>query len=161
MEHFADALLNRKFDLKAEILAVEKLFNDSGVESSVSLRVTRNFLLWKHRNNYVTFSDFRDGIGISNILQRCRSKGSVSINDFIFYCEYMLSILYIPNVIGVSRIITIQDNIDNALEKLNYTRHCVDGLFHIIEKNILVSEAADIVKDNYDLGESIYSFNYR
>lgn len=159
MEHFADALLNRKYDINKEILALEKLFKDYGGSTNISDRVHRNFLRWRHRNNFVDFKTFFEDKGLKIIVEKSVT-GTVTLDEFIYYCEYMLSILNVPDVGSCINSFYIRDNIENILEKLNYIEHRFDGLYHIVKKDILVSEAADIVKDNYDLGEGIYSFNY-
>ena len=162
MEHFVDKLLSREYDLTEEILAIENLFlrkDDYG--SSIYNTVSRNFLNWHLRNNYIEFDNFFTSTGLEDIVEMCHKNCEISIEEFIYYCEYILNIFLISGVNQRVYVRFIKDNITNLLEKLNYVSHFADGKWHIVEKNVLVSEGADIVQDNYDLGESIYSFNYR
>lgn len=161
MEHFVDKLLSREYDLAEEILAIEKLFlKTDNYGGSIYNTVSREFLYWRLRNNYIDFDDFFTSTGLEYIVEKCHENYGISIEEFIYYCEYILNIFLLSSVNQRTYVRFIKDNIFNTLEKLNYISHFDEGRWHIVEKNVLVSESADIVQDNYDLGESIYSFNY-
>lgn len=161
MEHFIDNLLNREYNLNDEILAVEDLFLKRNPFKSMYDVMDENFLSWKKRNNYVDFDTFFEDMGISNIVEKCNYKIPISLDEFLYYCEYMLNMLVFEPVFKHVNSKYIKENICNLLEKLNYQQHRNNGNIHIVEKNVLVSEAADALQDNYELGECIYSFNYR
>ena len=162
MEHFADELLSREYDLSEEILAIEKLFlMKDGCGVSIYGTVSNNFLYWHLRNNYIEFDTFFNAMGIGEIVEKSRNGFDITLDDYIYYCEYILNIFLIHDVNRRVYVKFIRDNIINLLEKLNYVSNYSEGKWHIVEKNVLVSECADIVQDDYDLGESVYSFNYR
>ncbi len=162
MIHFVDTLLNREYNLAEEILAIENLFlKKDAYRNSIYDIASRNFLNWHLRNNYIDFEYFFTSTGLEEIVEMSHRGCEISIEEFIYYCEYILNIFLLSDVGGQTYVRFIKDNISNLLEKLNYVSHFADGKWHIVEKNVIVSECADIVQDNYDLGESIYSFNYR
>ena len=161
MKHFVDELLNREYCLSKEIAAIETLFLKKSGGYSLYEYASARFLNWELRNNYVEFDDFFSETGLEDIVDRSENDEDISLEEYIYYCEYMLNILCIPDV-GKQRFAKpIVDNIMNVLTKLNYKLHQSGKVYHIIENDILVSEASDIVQANYDLGEGIYSFNYR
>lgn len=161
MKHFADVILNREFDLREEILALENLFMDDNHGPSIYYEISNNFLYWRLRSNYVDFDDFVEGCGIADIVNKCENGFDISLEEYIFYCEFIYNVSKFNMVSSHAITPFIYQNISTVIEKLNYTVHYSNGIWHIVEKSVLVSEAADIVQDNYELGESIYSFNYR
>lgn len=161
MEHFVDKLLNRKYDLRSEINAIERLFVEKVNHESMYDKMCKEFLYWRLRNNYIHFDTFMKETGIEDIVERCYGGRPVSLEEYIYYCEYMLNVISCRSVSEHPHKHFIEQNIFNILNQLNYTMHSENGIRHIIENNILVSEAAEVVKENYDLGEAIYSFNYR
>lgn len=161
MKHFAEVLAQRKYNLREEIRAIEKLFNGNDSFYSMYSQLRSKFLQWHLRNNYIDLDTFLEKTGISGILFKANQTNKVSLEDYLYYCEYMLNVaeFLIPCDIPNSRFVI--ENIANTLEQLNYKPHLSGNVWHIIEKDVLVNEAADVVDTNYDLGESIYSFNYR
>lgn len=161
MKHFIDELLNRKYCLGKEVAAIEDLFLKKSGGYSLYEHVRAKFLNWELRNNYIEFDDFFSETGLEDIADKGQSDIDITLEEYIYYCEYMLNIIRIPGV-GEQRFVKpICDNILNVLTKLNYKPHWSGVAFHIVENDVLVSEASDIVQINYDLGEGIYSFNYR
>lgn len=158
MKHFMDELLDREYDLAEEVISLEVLFHAYGDYDSLEKKFSNNFLKWKYRNNYIDFDSFFEGTGLSNIVWRSSNLHHIDLDEYLFYCEFILNVI---NVMSHSVNNYIKDNVSNVLNKLNYKIHISEGKVHIIEDNVLVSEAAEIVSKNYDLGESIYSFNYR
>lgn len=161
MRHFADILLQRTYDLCEEIIAIEKLFLERKYGSSIFDVFSSYFLEWRLRSNYVDFETFFYNVGLGDIVEKCHQRCEISLEEYIYYCEYMLNVLEHPKLDRMSHTPFIRDNISRVLERLNYTSHVSDGIYHIVEKSVLVSEAADILQENYDLGEGVYSFNYQ
>lgn len=161
MRHFAEVLSQRKYNLREELRAIEKLFNGDSPVFSMYKNLRSKFLQWHLRNNYVDLDTFLEETGIRGILFRAAQANNVPLEDYLYYCEYMLNVteFLIPCQLPNTRFVI--ENITNTLEQLNYKSHFSGNVWHIIEKDVLVSEAADVVETNYDLGESIYSFNYR
>ncbi len=160
MEHFADVLLNRKYNLSDEIIALQQLFKNNQDRYSLNDIFEEQFLNWPLRSTYVDFDTFFRDTGLSKIYFTAQHK-AITIEDYIFFCEYMLNVITFDPLKKYSMSAHICDNIMHVLNELNYKVHITNNIYHVIERNILVAEAADAVQDNYDLGESIYSFNYR
>lgn len=141
--------------------AIESLFRKKIDNYSAYEIFEKNFLDWGDRNNFVDIKTFYSKMGIFKILNQYSRVDDIALEDFIYYCEFMLNIINFSPVSKCKNSFYIMLNISNILKKLNFEYRQTNKKFHIVEKNVLVSEAADIVKDNYDLGEGIYSFNYR
>jgi len=161
MTHFVDELLNRNYSLSKEIVALETLFLKKSGGYSIYEKFSSHFIEWKLRNNYIEFDDFFTETGLEDITEKGYNGFDISIEEYTYYCEYMLNVLNFPIVWEERYARPILDNMTNVLERLNYTVHLSDDVYHIVEKDVMVSEAADIVQSDYDLGEGIYSFNYR
>lgn len=163
MGSFLDALVQRKYNLADEIIAIEKLFHNQEYGISLCSTFSSIFLRWPHRNNYVSAKDFFDGMGIQDIIYSSKAKEDIPIELFVFYAECILNILIYVKYANHSEYIKyITQNINNVLESFNFQMN-VDkkGQIHIILKDVLVTESAEILQDTYDLGENVYAYNYR
>ena len=118
---------------------------------------------WPLRNNYVSVDLFLTEMGLLEITDFSAIGANISIEQYVYYVEFILNmVLFVDNNNETGYGKHILDNVVNVLGPLNYTIHFEDEKqVHVIQKDILVSEAAEIVQDSYELGESIYSFNYR
>lgn len=161
MKHFVDELLNREYDLRKEVVSLETLFLRKSGGYSIYDKFSARFIDWELRNNYIDFDDFFAETGLEEITEKCHLGCDISLDEYIYYCEYMLNVLAFPVVWEHRYANPILDNIMRVLPKINYAPHQSGNVYHIVQKDVLVSEAADIVQSNYDLGEGIYAFNYR
>lgn len=161
MKHFVEALLNRNYNLDKEIAAIERLFNKESRGRSIYDIFSEKFIEWDLRNNFIDFDDFFEETGLDGIVAKSEAGCGISLDEYTYYCEYVLNILNLPCVWDHHYAKYILDNIMNVLQKLNYTPHLDGKVYHIVQSNVMVSEAADILQSNYDLGEGVYSFNYR
>lgn len=163
MGKFLDALVQRKYNLADEINAIEILLRKSNYNTFSSYETFSNyFLRWPLRNNYINVKSFLDGTGIRDIIDGSKAEECISVDQFKFYVEFVLNMLYYIRYRSKSEYEQyVHENINNLLEQLNLKKHFADEKIHIIEKDILVSESSEILQDTYNLGESVYAYNYQ
>lgn len=161
MKHFVDELLNREYNLAKELASLETLFLRKSYGYSIYDLFSSSFIDWELRSNYIDFDDFFTETGLEEIADKSQSGCDISLEEYVYYCEYMLNVLAVPVVWEHRYSNPILDNITRVLSKINYTPHQSGNVYHIVQNDVLVSEAANIVQTNYDLGEGIYAFNYR
>ena len=163
MGKFLDALVQRKYDLAAEINSIEILMHKENYNTYSAYKIFSTwFLQWPHRNNYINVKSFLEDTGIQDIIDDSKAGECISIDRFTYYAECVLNILNYNSLRSRSGYEKyIHENINNVLEHLNYQRHTVDGDIHIVEKDVLISESVEILRDTYNLGESVYAYNYR
>jgi len=161
MKHFIDELLERKYDLRQEIVNIETLFLERYDGYSIYDKFNTVFIDWNLRNNYISFDDFFSHTGLEKIVEKCYNHCDISLEEFLYYCEYMINVLFVPKILSCRYSKAIIENIINVIHKLNYKLHETEKFIRIIQNDVVISEAADVVQSNYDLGEGIYAFNYR
>ena len=162
MGRFLDALCDRKYDLFAEVNSIEDLLNRGGQRSIIGC-FDKYFLNWPLRNNYVDWDTFFEQTGLESIVENCEAEEPISIDEFTYYAEYVLNLLsFVETIIKTDYFNPVVVNINNVLSHLNFKKHTDDiNRVHVIPNDCLVAESAEIVQDNYSLGESIYAYNYR
>ena len=163
MKHFLETLVQRDYNLAAEITAIEDLLHRIIRNDSIKSWFSKKFLEWPHRNNYVSLNAFLLETGLEKIVENSDREEAISLDDYLYYAEYVINMLpYLRNDLFITYTKAITANILNVIGRYNFEIHDDRrGGYHIIEKDVLVLEAAEIAQDSYDLGRSIYSYNYR
>ena len=167
MKAFIENLLERKYNFNDEILAINRLFTMVKYYESIKTHCSKKFLSWKHRNNFISLSDMCDSLGISDIEKKAKNKlQQNTLEDLIVYCEYITNIMNISNDFILNRdnyfAESIKQNIRNILNCINYEIRYFksEDYFKILEKDWQVTEAAEIVQDDHNLGELIYEYRH-
>lgn len=164
MKSFLETLAERKYDLSAEVNAIEDLIRRRNCfGTSILLSFKQQFLDWPRRNNFIDFDTFLIENKLDEIIEWCAIGEEISVDHYTYYAEFVVNmILFVDNKNEIVYSKHIIDNVNNVLRQLNYTFHFDDNKdVHIVPDDVLVSEAAEITQDTYGLGESIYAYNYR
>lgn len=165
---FMEELINRKFDLKEEILSLDKLLNEESNDlyleryRSIEDVVKYNFRKWGHRNNYINLQQMKDGMRLTSLLRRLRGDFGATIEEYINYAEYVMNICrFCLQYFLHENINLIYDNIRNVLDYLNHKIETIEdkGLIIIIPKEYETQCAIDIVREP-NLCENILMYNH-
>lgn len=165
-----DKLINRKFNLAKEIDNCERLLYQADIKGfSLYSLIEYHFTKWEHRMTFISFDDMRMEMGFKIILR----KDNVNIEEFCIYSECMINILYfiyfkVLNLLSPDKacfietiITTILENINKVLAQIGYEIKKSNSYNIIVPKDSIANEAAEIVQDNYNLGEDIFLYRHR
>lgn len=168
MEHFADKLLEKKYNYSKELLKIEELLKKDGIYS-INSTVNSNIPEWKKRNTCLTLQELRSEKQIDKIIVLANN---VFLNPniecefldyFIYYCEFVINIINIPNVFNscINYASIIVNNIKTILDSINKQINNIDGCYYIIEKDAILREAVEVVQEKYNLGEDLFLYRHQ
>lgn len=167
MGSFIETLINRKFDLNDEIEAIDALMNErSAYTSSLLEAIENSFRMWRHRANFISLKSMFSKLGLDEILLKAKQH-CINLEQYIYYVECIVNVIMIPHEkslfqLQISNRKTITENINRTLQQLNFQIHYFESedYFRIIVKDWKVSESAEVVGEQYGLGEKIYLYNH-
>lgn len=168
MKSFIETLINRKFNLAEEALTLHKLLKETSFAgSSLYAHINSKFRKWHHRANYISLDQLFDKTGMDAILSYTNRFNTISLDNFIYFSECIYNIMFVVRREDLGTLTAenrelIFQNIENIFNQLNYEIvYCEhDDYYRIIEKDWKTTISAEIVKDNYSLGEKIYLYRH-
>ena len=165
---FMEELINRKFDLKEEILSLNKLLNEESNKSylgeycSIEEVVEHNFRKWFYRNNYINLQQMKEGMRLTSLLKRLRGDFGATTEEYINYAEYVMNICsFCSQYFDHDNIELIHNNIENVLDYLNHKIEVIKDkdLIVIIPKSYEVEYTVNIIREP-NLCENILLYNH-
>ena len=157
MKSFMEELINRKFELNDEVLNIKTLLHQDHSDS-LYRAISAKFKKWKHRSNYITLDQFMDKMKINSIFTKA-TESNVSLDEFVYFAECIINLIFIVKqtdlyIIAKENRTAIFENLMNVLNQINFSVKYfeTEQFYRVIEKDWKITESAEIIKNEYDLG---------
>lgn len=161
---FIEKILSRKLNFSEEIKSINDLMTESWWSRiSIEEAAEDNFKNWKHRRTFITLSQMKTTMGISDLIKRaCSGHHYIEQNEFIYYAEYAINTYVIglrwaehPNKEVLFK------NVINVLDYCNYEIKWLDNdeYYVIIPKNYEINLSVNIIREP-NLCESIIMYHH-
>lgn len=173
--NFYERLYKTKFNLTIEIFKIEDLFSGNlkkFLEANFNLLSSKIRCNEIYIQNLINKTNAKNKLNSYSYLRSCYIENMnvqdiISFDDFKEYCECIMTIFY--NFLKIakkyinenfSEMKTITDNIKFVLEKLNHEIKYINDICYIVEIDYKVTQAAEIIDNEYDLGNQLYKYNH-
>ena len=167
MEHFEEAIKRTKLNYDNMVKKLEIELNTVGFLSSPYDVIRENFNDWDNSFNYLNLNELIESSGISKIISKVENSKQITRSEFIFYLEYVLFILKIPNEEDLKLLANFEfrhSTIYNIIHKCLIRMGCKiienDNGCYIVPKDGKTELATQITKNTYNLNEDMWLFNH-
>lgn len=171
MVSFMERLISREYNLCDEIITIENLIKQYINNNCIYDCVNANFSKWKHRNNFVNLKQLYEGMALDAVINIAERDDHISRDVFLYYAEFVYNVLRVAYYFSdyaktkkkeCENVKIIKENIEKILNQLNCELHYdkKNDYYKIILSDFKVELAAEIVQDNYNLGELIYDYKH-
>lgn len=165
MDHFLDNVTKANINYKSHINQFEKMLNECSIASTTLEAIEKGFLFWPLNHGYDNFLNFRDSMGITRIVTKCKSSAKVTKEEFVYYLEYMLNILQIPKYnkdpfafdTNEEAILSVVKRVLNEIDCEVVNTPLGQK---IVFKSGLISIAKEITQDKYNLDKDLYLYTH-
>lgn len=152
-----EQIKNAEINYKDEMQRIEKLFSIEKVAYCLNnycsieyyINKTSSFTMWKYRSTFLTTDDLREGLKISSvdIFNQDNLKTMLNYFEFIINMVALISKKVGMEKNAIINIITIRNNINIILDKINYKVEKIEDYSIIIEKDPKAIAIAELYED--------------